>query len=308
MQSKSKLGNLKSVGSFGRNIAQLILFVIAAAVISPAQGLGRDTAAGGGIPANKMSPQLQDVGIDQKLDSQVPLDLTFRDETGQNVALKSYFGKRPVILSLVYFNCPMLCPEVVAGMTRTLNLVKLDLGKDYDVLTISFDPKDTPLLAAEKKRAWLQGLTKPGAQSSWHFLTGDQDAITTLTGAVGFRYRWDSDSQQFAHATAIMVLTPEGKTSKYFYGADYSPTDLRLGLIQASHNKIGSPVDQILLFCCKYNAVTGKYDLIVSRVLSLSGLVTILVLGSFLFVMFRLGPKRTTKESKAAGAKRQTAA
>jgi protein SCO1 len=290
MQSKSKPGNLKSVGSFGRNIAQLILFVIAAAVISPAQGLGRDTAAGGGIPANKMSPQLQDVGIDQKLDSQVPLDLTFRDETGQNVALKSYFGKRPVILSLVYFNCPMLCPEVVAGMTRTLNLVKLDLGTDYDVLTISFDPKDTPLLAAEKKRAWLQGLTKPGAQSSWHFLTGDQDAITTLTGAVGFRYRWDSDSQ------------------KYFYGADYSPTDLRLGLIQASHNKIGSPVDQILLFCCKYNAVTGKYDLIVSRVLSLSGLVTILVLGSFLFVMFRLGPKRTTKESKAAGAKRQTAA
>jgi protein SCO1/2 len=189
----------------------------------------------------------------------------------------------------------MLCPEVVNGMTRSLNLVKLDPGKDYDVLTVSFDPRDTPQAAVEKKREWLQNFTKPGAQENWHFLTGDQNSIAKLTAAVGFRYKFDPTTQQYAHATDIMILTPEGKVSKYFYGADYSPTDLRFGLIQASHNTIGSPVDAVLLFCCKYNATTGKYDLIVSRVLSLAGLATIVILGTFLFVMFRFGPKHKEK-------------
>jgi protein SCO1 len=254
--------------------------------------MGSGAAPNGGMPSNAMSPQLKDVRIDQKLNSQVPLNLSFRDESGQPVTLGRYFTGRPVILSLVYFNCPMLCPEVVQGITKTLNVVKLDLGKDYDVLTVSFDPNDTPQAATEKKRLWLAGLDKRDDQNGWHFLTGDQTAITALTQAVGFHYNWDPQQRMFAHATGIMVLTPDGKVSKYFYGADYSPTDLRFGLIDASHAKIGTLVDEVLLFCCKYNATSGKYDLLVSRLLAIGGTVTIVGLGSFLLIMFKISPKR----------------
>jgi protein SCO1 len=254
--------------------------------------MGSGAAPNGGMPSNAMSPQLKDVRIDQKLNSQVPLNLSFRDESGQPVTLGRYFTGRPVILSLVYFNCPMLCPEVVQGITKTLNVVKLDLGKDYDVLTVSFDPNDTPQAATEKKRLWLAGLDKRNDQNGWHFLTGDQTAITALTQAVGFHYNWDPQQKMFAHATGIMVLTPDGKVSKYFYGADYSPTDLRFGLIDASHAKIGTLVDEVLLFCCKYNATSGKYDLLVSRLLAIGGTVTIVGLGSFLLIMFKISPKR----------------
>ena len=257
-----------------------------------AQGVGGGVAPSSGMPSNVMSPQLKDVGIDQKLNSQVPLDLSFRDETGQPVTLGKYFSNRPVILSLVYFNCPMLCPEVVQGMSHTLNLVKLDMGKDYDVLTVSFDPKDTPQSAAEKKQAWLKGLDKRNDQQSWHFLTGNANSIQALTRAVGFRYNWDSKTQMFAHATGIMVLTPEGKVSKYFYGTEYSPTDLRFGLVDASHDQVGSAVDEILLFCCKYDAGSGQYDLIISRVLAIVGGITIVILGALLLILFRVGGKK----------------
>jgi protein SCO1 len=268
------------------------------------QALGNATAAG--PSAHTAAPDLSNVGIDQRLNAQVPLDLPFNDEKGSAVTLQKYFNQgKPVILSLVYFNCPMLCPEVLSGMTHTLRLVKFDMGKDYEVLTVSFDPKDTPKSAADEKEEQLRALGKPGAAQGWHFLTGSEDSIQKLTRAVGFRYKWDASSHQFNHATAIMILTPEGKVSKYFYGVEYKPADMRFGLIQASNHRIGSVVDEVLLFCCQYNPTTGKYDLLVSRLLSVAGAITVLVLGSFLFVMFRIGKpgsnKKRSQESRAAG-------
>ena len=276
----------------------LIIAVISFVSLAQAQSLGTGLTPNSGMPSNVMSPKLKDVGIDQKLNSQVPLNLSFRDESGQPVTLGNYFNNRPVILSLVYFSCPMLCPRVVQGMAKTLNLVTLNMGKDYSVLTVSFDPKDTPGTAAERKREWLQALDKRNDRQAWHFLTGDPNAIAALTQSVGFRYNWDPESHMFAHATGIMVLTPEGKVSKYFYGTEYPPADLRLGLVDASHDKIGSAVDQILLFCCKYNAVSGKYDLLVSRVLAIGGGVTLIAIGAFLLILFRVAPKKKAADSQ----------
>ena len=244
-------------------------------------------------------PDLSNVGIDQKLDAQVPLDLAFHDETGQTVTLQKYFKDRPVLLSLVYFKCPMMCPQLLSGMTSAMNKLTLDPGTDYQVVTVSFEPKDTPQDAAAEKAEWLKKLEKPGGEQSWHFLTGDPASIQKLTDAVGFRYHWDAGTQQFVHATAIMVVTPEGKLSKYFYGVVYSPTDLRFGLVQASNHQIGSPVDQILLFCCQYNPTTGKYDLLISRVLFLAGAATIVILGGFLWFMFHFGGKKKDRSKTA---------
>jgi protein SCO1/2 len=244
-----------------------------------------------GVPST-MPVDLSNVGIDQKLNSQVPLDLTFRDELGRSVKLGNFFHDRPVILNLVYYNCSMLCPEALNGLASSLKLMTLDLGKDYEVLTVSFDPADTPEVSREKQRMVLSEIGKPNADQGWHFLTGDQDSIQRLTQAVGFRYHWDEKTKQFFHATGIMVLTPTGKISKYFYGVDFKPGDLRFGLIQASDNKIGNMVDAVLLFCCRYDARTGKYDWLVARLLSIGGAFTILVLGTFLIVMFKFGDGR----------------
>lgn len=264
-----------------------------------AQGLNQGIAPQG-TPAQQLPSELNNVGIDQKLDAQVPLDLPFKDEAGQSVTLQKYVHDKPVVLALVYYDCPMLCTEVLNGMTSTLRDLKFDIGKDYQVVTVSFDPKETPQLAAAKKASYIQRLGKPGAADGWHFLTGPESSIKQLTDAVGFHYVWDPQTQVFNHATAIMILTPDGKISKYFYGVQYSPTDMRFGLIQASDNKIGTPVDKVLLFCCKYNATTGKYDLIVSRLLSILAAGTILALSAFLYVMFRFGPKRKSSDRETA--------
>ncbi len=285
-----------------RNAEFFALFLL---ILTPLAGLrAQSTAAGGvgpvGAPARSVPPDLSNVGIDQKLNVQVPLDIPFRDETGQTVTLQKYFSDRPVILSLVYFNCPMMCPEVLSGMTTAMKQMTLNPGSDYQVLTVSFDPKDTSQAAASKKAEWLQRLGKPGAEQGWHFLTGDQDSISKLTAAVGFRYHWDARSGQFFHATGIMVLTPEGKVSKYFYGVQYSPGDMRFGLVQASDHEIGSPVDAILLFCCKYNPTTGRYDLLVSRVLFVVGLITIVILGTLLLILFKSTKRKPQPEDAAA--------
>jgi protein SCO1/2 len=245
-----------------------------------------------GMPANKKVPQLEGVGIDQKLDTQLPLNLPFTDENGQPVQLSRYFGKRPVVLAFVYYNCPMMCPEVLAGMADVFKQTSLKIGKDYEVVTVSFNPKETPLMAAASKAEWTARMGDPEAKNGWHFLTGSEDSIEKLTDAAGFRYKWDPATQQYNHATAIMVVTPQGRLSKYFYGVVYSARDLRLGLVQASENKIGTAVDAILLFCCRYNAVTGKYDLLVSRLLSIGGALTIVVLGTLLLVLIRHDPTR----------------
>lgn len=240
-------------------------------------------------PANVRPPGLQNVGIEQHLDEQIPADLNFRDETGKPVRLGDYFGKKPVILNLVYYNCPMLCGEVLSGLEGALRVLKFDVGKEFDVLTVSFDPRETPDMATKKKAEFLKRYGRAGAAGGWHFLTGPQESIDALTKAAGFQYQYDPKTGQFAHATAIMILTPEGKIAQYYYGVDYAPKDLRLGLIQASQNKIGTLADQVLLYCYHYDPTTGKYGAVISRVLKLAGLATLLGLGILMTVLIRLG-------------------
>jgi protein SCO1 len=240
-------------------------------------------------PANVRPPGLTNVGIEQHLDEQIPPELTFRDETGKPVRLGDYFGKKPMILNLVYYQCPMLCGEVLSGLESALRVLKFDVGKEFDVLTVSFDPRETPDMATKKKAEFLKRYGRPSAAGGWHFLTGPQESIDALTKAAGFQYQYDPKTGQFAHATAIAILTPEGKIAQYYYGVEYAPKDLRLGLIQASENKIGNLADQVLLYCYHYDPTTGKYGAIVSRVLQLSGLVTILLLGVLVTVLIRQG-------------------
>jgi protein SCO1 len=240
-------------------------------------------------PANVRPPGLKNVGIEQHLDEQIPPDLSFRDEIGKPIRLGDYFGKKPMILNLVYYQCPMLCGEVLSGLESALRVMKFDVGKEFDVLTVSFDPRETPNMATKKKAEFLKRYGRPSAADGWHFLTGPQESIDALTKAAGFQYQYDPDTGQFAHSTAIMVLTPEGKIAQYYFGVEYAPKDLRLGLIQASDNKIGTLADQVLLYCYHYDPATGKYGAIIARVLKLSGLATILLLGALMTVLIRFG-------------------
>jgi protein SCO1/2 len=230
---------------------------------------------------------LKDVGIDQKLNQQVPLGLTFKDENGTSVKLGQYFGQKPVILSLVYFNCPMLCTQVLNGEEASMKGLPMDAGNQFEAVTVSIDPSDKPVMASVKKQMYVGMYGRPNAAQGWHFLTGDAPQIKALADSVGFRYAYDADSKQFAHASAIMVLTPQGKISKYFYGIEYSPRDLRLGLVEASNEKIGTPVDSVLLFCYHYDPSTGKYGLIVNRLIQAGGLITVLAIGITMLVLFR---------------------
>jgi len=239
-------------------------------------------------PANVRPPYLQNVGIDQHLDAQVPGDLSFVDDTGRPVKLGDYFGKKPLILNLVYYNCPMLCGEVLAGLAGSMKLIKFDVGNEFEVVTVSFNPQETPQLAAEKKRDYLKRYGRPAAAAGWHFLTGPADSINALTKAVGFQYQYDAAKNQYAHATAIMVLTPQGRISRYFYGVDFPPKDLRMGLVEASQGKIGNAVDQVLLYCYHYDPATGKYGAIVSNMLKLGGALTILFVGALILILLRL--------------------
>ncbi len=252
----------------------------------------------------QLPPQLSNVAIEQKLNQQVPLDLTFRDASGRTVQLKDYFRPgKPVLLSLVYFNCRMLCSEVLASLAGALKLVKFDAGNQFQVLTVSFDPRDTVQTAADAKKKYLAMYGHPGAENGWHFLTGDQASITALTNAVGFHYRWDPQSKQFAHAAGIMLLTPQGRVAQYYYGARYYPSDLRLGLIQASSNRIGTLADQIVLYCYCWDPHTGRYGAIVSRILQLGGGLTVLILGGLMLFLFKAYPNRSGKTPRGAKSK-----
>ncbi len=254
-------------------------------------------------PANVRPPSLQNVGVEQHLDGQVPPGLSFVDDTGRAVKLGDYFGKKPLILNLVYYNCTMLCGEALAGLTGAMKMVKFNVGDEFDVLTVSFNPQETPEIAAAKKQDYLKRYGRTGAASGWHFLTGPAESIDALTKAVGFQYQYDPKSSQYAHATAIMVLTPQGRISRYFYGVDYPPKDLRMGLVEASQGKIGNAVDQVLLYCYHYDPETGKYGAIVANILKLGAGLTILLLGGLLFILFRIEkaapPRRTWREVKA---------
>ncbi len=239
-------------------------------------------------PTNVRPPYLQNVGIEQHLDGQVPPDLTFVDDAGRAVKLGDYFGKKPLILNLVYYNCTMLCGEALAGLTGAMKMVKFNVGDEFDVVTVSFNPNETPAIAAAKKQDYLKRYGRASAASGWHFLTGPAESINALTKAVGFQYQYDPKSNQYAHATAIMVLTPQGRISRYFYGVDYPPKDLRMGLVEASQGKIGNAVDTVLLYCYHYDPATGKYGAIVSNILKLGAGLTILLLSGLLFILFRL--------------------
>jgi protein SCO1/2 len=251
-----------------------------------------------------LPPDLREVRIEQRLNNQVPLDLQFRDEAGRTVQLKEYFGAKPVVLALVYYECPMLCNQVLNGLLGSLKMQSLEIGKDYNVVTVSFDPRETAELAAKKKATYLQRLQRPGAEQGWHFLTGDQDSIKQLADAVGFHYKYDEATKQFAHASAIMVLTPQGRLSHYFYGIEYAPKDLRLALVESSAGKIGSPVDQLLLYCYHYDPTTGKYGAVIMNIMRLGGVVTLLGIGALLLFLKRPQWARASvaeKEQKAGG-------
>jgi protein SCO1 len=243
--------------------------------------------ASAAFPQPALPAALRNVGIEQRLNAQVPPDLVFRDENGRSVKLGDYFGSKPIILALVYYDCPMLCTQVLNGLVGSLKALSFDAGEQFLVLTVSFDPRETPELAAGKKESYLARYSRSGAAAGWHFLTGAESSIEALTHAVGFRYRYDVEKGQYAHASGIMVLTPQGKISRYFYGIEYSPRDLRLGLVEASNNRIGSPVDQLLLFCYHYDPATGKYGAVVMNFVRLGGAATVLTLGAILFLFLR---------------------
>ncbi len=244
-------------------------------------------------PANSAPPSiLERVGLDQNLDAQVPLDLTFRDEQGVTVRLGQYFHGKPVVLSLVYYNCPMLCTEVLNGMKGVFRHLPLVIGRDFEVVTVSIDPTETPSLAAGKKAKYLEGYEHPEGASGWHFLTGDEKQIRRLADVVGFRYVYDKETKQYAHAAGIMVLTPGGRVARYLYGVDYLIKDMRLALVEASNNTIGTTIDQVLLLCYHYDPTTGKYGLVVMNLLKIGGALTVLLLGGFIVIMLRREAKK----------------
>src|SRR5580692_11433798 len=260
---------------------------VAAAFLALAPGAAAQLASDPMQSVGVRPELLKQVSIDQKLNQSIPLDLTFRDEDGRTVALGQFFGQKPVILTLVYYNCPMLCTQVLNGVESSLKELSTDIGHQYDVVTISIDPTESHIRAKTKKEMYVGMYGRPGAAQGWHFLTGDEPQIKQLADAVGFRYAYDPDTKQFAHASAIMLLTPEGKISRYFYGIQYPTRDLRLGLVEASEGKIGTPVDQVLLFCYHYDPATGKYGLLISRLIQAAGAVTVLAIGGLILVLYR---------------------
>jgi protein SCO1/2 len=250
---------------------------------APAPGYKREP----GIPASAVPKPLREIGFDQNLDQLVPLDTTFLDEAGQTVRLGDYFGKRPVVLLFAYYDCPMLCTQVINGLATALDVLSLEPGRDFDIVTVSFDARDTPATATAKKAHYIARYKRPSAAANWHFLTGSQPSIDRLTKAAGFRYVWDADTKQFAHPTGVIVLTPEGRLARYLFGIEYGPRDLRFALVEASAGKVGSRIDSLLLYCYHYDPETGRYGLVIMRAIRIAGAATVLALGSFIFIMVR---------------------
>ena len=285
------------VKAFSRHLMRASLIVLLSASTLFAQAMSRGILS---PPATLRPPGLKNVGIQQNLNQPIPADLAFTDDQGRSVRLGDYFGKKPIIFNLVYFTCPMLCGEELNGLESALRVLKFDVGNQFDVITVSFDPKATPEAAAKKKAEIRHRYNRPGAAAGWHFLVGQQPQITALANAAGFQYAYDSNTQQFAHSTAIMVLTPQGKIAQYYYGIDYPPSDLRLALVAASSEKIGTPVDELLLYCYHYDPAKGKYSATIVRVLRLAGIATILCLGMLFLVLFRRGPDRPSRGPQGA--------
>jgi protein SCO1/2 len=276
-------------------------------VLSAPQALRAQMAAGPATAGYKQEPgtvstalpaALREIGFDQNIDQRVPLDTTFRDEAGATVRLGDYFGKKPVVMVFAYYDCPMLCTQVINGLSGALGVMSLNPGKDFEIVTVSFNPRDTPASATAKKAVYLERYRRPGAAEGWHFLTGDQPQIDRLTKAAGFRYAWDAETKQYAHPSGVIVLTPDGRLSKYLFGIEYGPRDLRLGIVEASAGKIGTPVDALLLYCYHYDPMTGRYGLVIMRAIRMAGAATVLAIGAFIVVMLR----RERRAEPGAGA------
>jgi len=252
-------------------------------------------------PAGMRPPVLKDVGVDQLLDNQVPLDLEFKDETGRTVKLQEYFGDKPVVLSLVYYDCPQLCSLTLNGLMNVLKTLPMKAGKDFVSLTVSFDPKETPELAAEKRNAYLQKLANPELNDGWHFLTGDEKNTLALAKSVGFRFIWDPVSKQYAHSSALIVITPQGKVSRYFYPSDvlsnFEPRDIRFGVLDASAGKVGSLADQVILYCYQYDPNRGTYGLVLMRIMRIFAAITIVTIIALILYL-----RHKTKRKEAAWA------
>ena len=269
--------------------------------VAPAGAQVGVTAPDPGEATSSRPGILSKIHLDQHLDKQLPLDLPFTDETGRRVTLGDYFGKRPVVLALVYYECPMLCTQILNGLVTALTVMNFEPGREFDVVAVSFNPREGPGLASQKKAAYLERYGRPHTAGGWHFLTGEEASIKALTEAVGFRYEYDDAIKQYAHGAAIEVITPKGHISKYFYGIEYSARDLRLGLIEASEERIGTPVDDFLLFCYHYDPATGKYGASVLRLVRLGGILTVLAFLSFLTISLR-----RERRAQAAGPELRT--
>ena len=240
-----------------------------------------------GTAANQPLPQLENVTFKQRLDETLPLDASFTDESGRRVRLGDYFGSKPVVLAFVYYQCPMLCTQVMNGISSALKVLPFKAGDDFDVVLVSFDPRDTPAHAAEKERAHLEYWSVPQEARAWHLLTGDEATIQRVTAAAGFSYRWDERSGQFAHVSGVLVVTPDGKLSRYFYGVEYSPKELRLALVEAGEGKVGSAIDELLLYCFHYDPESGRYGFVVMNLIRLGGVATMMFIGGFILLSRR---------------------
>lgn len=248
-----------------------------------------------GAPATRA---FNEVGIDQNLDTQIPLDLQFFDETGDTVRLGDYFGRKPVIISLVYYRCPMLCTQVLNGMVETFKTLSFSAGREFEVVTVTIDPTEPHELASEKKDVYVHAYDREGVEHGWHFLTGDQASIEKLAEAVGFRYIYDEKTGQYAHASGIMIATPEGRLARYLYGIEYAAKDLRFSLMEAAENRIGSPVDKLLLLCYHYDPMTGTYGVVVANLLRAGGVLAVGILGGYMYVNFRRDRKRNLQTAR----------
>ena len=255
-------------------------------------------------PVQLLPKQLVGVEIEQHLDAQVPLDLAFRDEAGKTVRLADLVQSRPVVLNLVYYRCPMLCTLVVNGLLSSFRALPFTVGREFDVITVSIDPREGPELAAAKKKNVLDDYGRPGAESGWHFLTGDETSVRRLADSVGFSYTYDAESDTFAHAAGVMILTPHGRVSRYLFGVEYAPKDMRLSLVEASNNKIGTVADQILLFCYHYDPSTGRYSVAALNLVRAGGILTVAALGAFILLAWRREVRRAAASIRPTEAPR----
>jgi protein SCO1/2 len=279
------------------SIGVFLLALLAAPAL--AQPSGPKSVPPPGKAAAEQIPILREVGIDQKLGQQVPLDLIFVDESGRDVRLGDLFRARPVVLALVYYECPMLCTQVLSGLDGSLTALSLSAGTDFDIVVVSFDPGETAALAAQSRKTFLNRYRRAGAEGGVRFLTGRQESISKLADAVGFRYAYDAEIDQFAHPAAITLLTGDGRISRYLYGIEFAPKDFRLGLVEASEGRIGTAVDSLLLFCYHYDPESGKYGMAIMNLIRLAGVITVVCLGAFIFVSLR----RERRLLEARGAK-----